>query len=89
MKLFRFFGQTSRAVLEQVRAELGPDAMIVSNRPTANGIEITAVAAEALATIESAPPAPGSARQAGAGDARRARRPSRGAGSRRPRAIMW
>ncbi len=41
MKLFKFFGLTSRAVLEQVRKELGADAMIVSNRPTANGIEIT------------------------------------------------
>jgi flagellar biosynthesis protein FlhF len=57
MKLFKFFGQTSRAVLEQVRTELGPDAMIVSNRPTANGIEITAVAADQFAAIE-APPAP-------------------------------
>ncbi len=57
MKLFKFFGQTSRAVLEQVRTELGPDAMIVSNRPTANGIEITAVAAEAFAAIDAAPAA--------------------------------
>ena len=51
MKLFKFFGLTSRAVLEQVRKELGADAMIVSNRPTANGIEITAMAANAYATV--------------------------------------
>jgi flagellar biosynthesis protein FlhF len=58
MKLFKFFGETSRSVLEQVRNELGPDAMIVSSRPTANGLEITAMAADALATIEAPPPPP-------------------------------
>jgi flagellar biosynthesis protein FlhF len=51
MKLRRFFGPTSRAVLEQVRAELGPDAMIVANHASAEGIEITALPAEALPQI--------------------------------------
>jgi flagellar biosynthesis protein FlhF len=57
MKLSKFFGQTSRSVLEQVRTELGPDAMIVSNRTTANGIEVTAMAAEAFVSAvgETAP----------------------------------
>lgn len=48
MKLRRFFGPTSRSVLEQVRAELGPDALIVANHASAEGIEITALPAEAL-----------------------------------------
>jgi flagellar biosynthesis protein FlhF len=48
MKLRKFFGPTSRAVLEQVRAELGPDAMIVANHASAEGIEISALAADAL-----------------------------------------
>jgi len=48
MKLRRFFGPTSRAVLEQVRAELGPDAMIVANHASADGIEIMALPADAL-----------------------------------------
>jgi flagellar biosynthesis protein FlhF len=56
MKLRRFFGPTSRAVLEQVRAELGPDAMIVANHASAEGIEITALPAEALPHILSDPP---------------------------------
>ena len=51
MKLRKFFGLTSRAVLEQVRAELGPDALIVANRPTAQGIEITALAGNAMDTL--------------------------------------
>ena len=48
MKLRKFFGPTSRAVLEQVRAELGPDAMIVANHASAEGIEISALPADAL-----------------------------------------
>jgi flagellar biosynthesis protein FlhF len=58
MKVFKFFGETSRSVLEQVRNELGPDAMIVSSRPTPNGLEITAMPADALAAIEAPPPPP-------------------------------
>jgi flagellar biosynthesis protein FlhF len=55
MKLRRFFGPTSRAVLEQVRAELGPDAMIVANNASAEGIEITALPAGALPQILAEP----------------------------------
>src|SRR4051812_19762294 len=51
MKLRKFFGLTSRAVLDQIRTELGPDAVIVANRPTADGIEITAVAGDAMQSI--------------------------------------
>ena len=48
MKLKRFFGLTSRAVLEQVRNELGPDAVIIANRPTAEGVEVDALAGDAV-----------------------------------------
>jgi flagellar biosynthesis protein FlhF len=51
MKLKKFFGLTSRSVLEQVRSELGADAVIMSNRPNADGIEITAMASDAMDTI--------------------------------------
>ena len=51
MKLRTFFGLTSRSVLDQVRTELGSDAMIVANRATADGIEVTAVAANAIDTL--------------------------------------
>jgi flagellar biosynthesis protein FlhF len=65
MKLRKFFGLTSRAVLQQVRSELGPDAMIVANRPLADGIEITAMAGASIAAmLDDAPQAPGPAREA-------------------------
>jgi flagellar biosynthesis protein FlhF len=48
MKPRKFFGITSRSVLEQVRAELGPDAVIIGNRSTTEGIEITALAGAAM-----------------------------------------
>lgn len=51
MKLKRFFGLTSRAVLEQVRNELGPDALIIANRPTAEGVEVDALAGDAMAAM--------------------------------------
>jgi len=54
MKLKRFFGLTSRAVLEQVRNELGPDALIIANRPTAEGVEIDALAGDAVAMMMAA-----------------------------------
>src|SRR6266545_4046267 len=55
MKLRTFFGLTSRSVLEQVRCELGADAMIVANRATADGIEVTAVAAGAIDSLLHSP----------------------------------
>ena len=44
-----FTGTTSREVLRKVRAALGDDAMIVSNVSVEGGIEITALAGNALA----------------------------------------
>jgi flagellar biosynthesis protein FlhF len=51
MKLKRFFGLTSRAVLEQVRSELGPDALIIANRSTAEGVEVDALAGDAVTLL--------------------------------------
>ncbi|MFO1282259.1 MAG: flagellar biosynthesis protein FlhF [Burkholderiales bacterium] len=51
MKPRKFTGTRSRDVLEQVRNELGPDAMIVSNRATADGIEVTALAVAEVETL--------------------------------------
>jgi len=59
MKLRKFFGLTSRSVLEQVRAELGADAVIVANHATSDGVEVTALASEAIdSLLGSAAPAP-------------------------------
>lgn len=38
-----FVGRTSREVLQKVRHTLGPDALILANRPVEGGIELTAM----------------------------------------------
>lgn len=42
MKIKRFYANTMRAALQQVREEQGPDAVILSNRPVEGGIEVIA-----------------------------------------------
>ncbi len=44
MSVHRFVGKTSRAVLKDVRATLGDDAVIISNRTTRTGVEVVAMA---------------------------------------------
>src|SRR5687767_3552188 len=51
----KFFGATSREVLQKVKQALGDDALIVSNRPVNGGIEITALAADALTAAHAVP----------------------------------
>ncbi|RUO35802.1 flagellar biosynthesis protein FlhF [Aliidiomarina sanyensis] len=47
MSVMRFIGINKRDVMRQVRAKLGPDAMILSSRQTEEGIEVMAMADEA------------------------------------------
>ncbi|THG73696.1 flagellar biosynthesis protein FlhF, partial [Pseudomonas sp. A-1] len=44
MSVRRFVGANSREAMRQVRAALGEDALILSNRTTAEGVEILAMA---------------------------------------------
>lgn len=44
MQIKRFFAQDTAKALAQVRAELGPDAMIITNRKVEDGVEIIASA---------------------------------------------
>jgi flagellar biosynthesis protein FlhF len=58
MQIRKFFGANTREVLRQVRDALGTNALILSNRQVAGGIEIMAVAedeAQALAHVHPAP----------------------------------
>ena len=48
----KFFANTSREALHLVRQDLGPDALILSNRAVDNGMEILAVAQGELPTQE-------------------------------------
>jgi len=44
MNIRKFIAPTARQALEQIRIELGAEAMILSNRKTENGVEIIALA---------------------------------------------
>ncbi len=52
MNVKKFFASTSREALHLVRQDLGPDALILSNRAVDNGMEILAVAQGDLPTQE-------------------------------------
>ena len=56
MVVKKFYGATTRDALRQVRDELGPDALILSNRQVAGGgFEIMAVAEADVAVLTSMP----------------------------------
>lgn len=58
MSARKFTGATSREVLYKVRQALGEDALIISNRAVAQGVEVLAVPAAALGAVaEETPPA--------------------------------
>lgn len=51
MNIRRFVAPNSRAALREVRQVLGGDAVIISNRPTPDGVEILAAAAGELSRL--------------------------------------
>ncbi|MGM0833673.1 MAG: flagellar biosynthesis protein FlhF [Pseudomonadota bacterium] len=57
MSVRRFVGANSRDVMRQVREALGEDALIVANRRTEGGVEILAMADEAVDHFEPSPSA--------------------------------
>src|SRR5574340_908322 len=44
MSIRKFIAPTTRQAMKEIRDELGPDAMILSNRQTEQGVEIVAIA---------------------------------------------
>jgi flagellar biosynthesis protein FlhF len=54
----KFIAKTSRDALRMVRAELGADAVILSNLKVGDGVEIVALASEELAGMTQPRPAP-------------------------------
>ncbi|PAU70732.1 flagellar biosynthesis protein FlhF [Vreelandella alkaliphila] len=58
MSVRRFVGANSRDVMRQVRETLGDDALIVANRRTEDGVEILAMADEAVDHFEPSPTSP-------------------------------
>ena len=54
MNIKRFTARTSSEALKQVRQELGDDAVVLSTRPGANGVEVLAMASDSMQQIEQA-----------------------------------
>ncbi|KQP13762.1 flagellar biosynthesis protein FlhF [Pseudorhodoferax sp. Leaf267] len=68
MNIQRFTGATSREALAKARMAFGDGTLILSNRPTATGVEVVATAEDTLSALD--------ARQAPAGAAPRPRAPA-------------
>ena len=54
MNVKRFTARTAREALAQVREALGDDAVVLSTKPSAEGVEVLALAPEGLARLEQA-----------------------------------
>jgi len=77
MLMKKFLGATAREAMQKMKAEMGPDALVISNRKTTAGVEIMAMvesapemvdkAALPLAQMSTASAAATSVRRAGAG----------------------
>ena len=51
MTVKRFFGASARECLRRVKEELGPEAVVISNKPLDNGVEIVAMTPDSLDAI--------------------------------------
>ncbi len=54
MNVKRYFAQTAREALRALKAELGADAIVLSNRAVDGGVEILALPADAVGALQSA-----------------------------------
>ena len=52
MNVRRFTARTARDALSMVRIALGGDAVVLSTKPSAEGVEVLAMAPEGMRTIE-------------------------------------
>ncbi len=69
MNVKKFLAHSSREALRQVRDALGPDAVILSNRSVAGGVEILALAHDDIASLAAPVVGAGDGRRAAAGSA--------------------
>ena len=56
MNVKRYFGKTAHEALQALKAELGADAVVLSNRAVSGGVEIIALPAEDLGALPTAAP---------------------------------
>lgn len=54
MTVKRYFAETARECLRRVKEELGPDAIVVSNKAVAGGVEIMAMSSDSLDALSQA-----------------------------------
>ena len=52
MNVRRFHARTARDALSMVRMALGGDAVVLSTKPSGDGVEVLAMAPEGMRTIE-------------------------------------
>jgi flagellar biosynthesis protein FlhF len=64
MKVKRYVAPTSREALARVKKDLGPDAVILANRPAQGGVEILALANRDVGEFAAPRPAPAAPRPA-------------------------
>lgn len=64
MNIQRFYAPTSREALAKARLAFGEGTLILSNRPTATGVEIVATAEDVLASVDPSAAATGAAASA-------------------------
>lgn len=56
MNIKRFTAPTSREALAKARMAFGDGTLILSNRPTANGVEVVATAEDTLSALDGGAP---------------------------------
>ena len=58
MNVKRFVGRTARDAMRKLRDELGPDALVLANRPCAEGVEMLAAVSDESGAIQDLPEGP-------------------------------
>ena len=58
MTVKRYFAETARECLRRVKVDIGPDAIVVSNRAVEGGVEIMAMSADSLNALSQQPAPP-------------------------------
>lgn len=63
MLMKKFVAPTSREAMQKMKNELGPDALVISNRKVTGGVEILAMVESSVPSLEAAAPAPAAPQQ--------------------------
>ncbi|MBI3222959.1 MAG: flagellar biosynthesis protein FlhF, partial [Nitrosomonadales bacterium] len=81
MNIRKFIAPTTRQALKEIRSELGDDAVILSNRQLENGVEVIALASEAMEQLTDKAQEKAFESQVASGRPERVAQPVQGAGA--------